>query len=83
MMLHAKMKGVSSEITGGGYRFPNVPAQMKEASAPFVRYDIKMSKQEMVLCGVMRSNSYGVKAGVSRGHSKPNAGSNIPDKVKG
>ena len=44
---------VSSEITGRGYRFQNVPAQMMEVSASFVRYEIKMGRQEMMLCGVM------------------------------
>ena len=29
---------ISSEITGWGYRYPNVPAQMQERSASSVRY---------------------------------------------
>jgi len=37
---------VSCGITGGGYRLPNVPAQMTEDSASFVRYETKMSGQE-------------------------------------
>ncbi len=60
---------VSSEMTGWGYRFPNVLAQMMEVYASFVRYERKIGRQEMMLCGVMRGNSYGVKAGVSRSHS--------------
>jgi hypothetical protein len=46
---------VSSEITGRGYRFPNVPAQMMEVSAPFVRYETKTSRQEAYFAA-----SYGV-----------------------
>ncbi len=48
---------VSSETTGRGYRFPNVPAQMMENSASFVRYETKMSRQEMnsaASCEVIR-----------------------------
>ena len=65
---------VPSEITGRGYRLPNVPAQMMECSASSVRYELKKSSQGMVLCSVMRSNSYGENAGVSRGHSSPTPG---------
>ena len=48
---------VSSEITGRGYRFPNVPAQMMEGTASFVRYETKMSRQETsyaASCGEIR-----------------------------
>ena len=48
---------VSSEITGRGYRFPNVPAQMVEGSASFVRYETKRVEQEIncaALYGVIR-----------------------------
>ena len=38
---------VSSEITGRGYRYPNVPAQRKEGSALSVRHETKMSRQEI------------------------------------
>ncbi len=39
---------VSSEITGRGYRFPNVPAQMEERLRPSVRYETKKSRQETI-----------------------------------
>lgn len=45
---------VSSEITDRGYRFQNVPAQIGGLS-PFVRYESKMSRQEMSYAA-----SYGV-----------------------
>lgn len=32
---------VPSKITGRGYRYPKVPAQTKEGSASFVRYEKK------------------------------------------
>jgi len=60
---------VSSEITGRGYRFPNVPAQMTEDSASFVKDETKMSRQEMIICSAMERNLHGEKTGVSRGHS--------------
>ena len=47
----------SGEITGRGYRFPNVPAQMMEDPASFVRHETKMVRQEInyaALCGVIR-----------------------------
>jgi len=47
---------VSSEITGRGYRFPNVPAQILEYSALSVRYETKTSKQgtcHAASCGVI------------------------------
>jgi len=44
--LLAVIKVVSSESTGRGYRFPNVPAQMQENSALSVRHEIKTSRQE-------------------------------------
>jgi hypothetical protein len=48
---------VSREITGRGYRYPNVPAQMMEDSAPSVRYETKKRNQEMscaASCGAIR-----------------------------
>jgi hypothetical protein len=48
---------VSSEITGKGYRYPNVPAQTMEGSAKTVRYESKMSRQETscaASCGAIR-----------------------------
>ncbi len=48
---------VFSEKTGRGYRYPNVPAQMMENSASFVRYETKMSRQETsyaASCGAIR-----------------------------
>ncbi|MDO9528331.1 MAG: hypothetical protein Q7J27_04135 [Syntrophales bacterium] len=48
---------VSSEITGRGYRSPNVPAQIMGSSALSVRYETKMSRQEMsyaASCEVIR-----------------------------
>ncbi len=38
---------VSSDNTGSGYRLPNVPAQMTADSASPVRYETKMSGQEI------------------------------------
>ncbi len=48
---------VSSEITGRGYLLPNVPAQMMECSASFVRYELKKADREWYYaasCGVIR-----------------------------
>ncbi len=37
---------VSSENTGRGHRFPNVPAPMMEGQATLVRYETKKAGQE-------------------------------------
>ncbi|MDL1975124.1 MAG: hypothetical protein LWX55_10210 [Deltaproteobacteria bacterium] len=48
---------VSSEITGRGYRFPNVPAPMTEGQATLVRYETNKGRQEasyVASCGAIR-----------------------------
>jgi hypothetical protein len=65
---------VSSEITGRATGFPNVPAQMKKVSASSVRYEIKMSRQEIPLYSVIWGNLSDERTGVSRGHSSPMPG---------
>ncbi len=65
---------VSSEITGRGYRYPNVPASMMESQATLVRYETKEGQTGNALCSVMGSNPCDVKAGVSRGHISPTPG---------
>ena len=59
---------VPSEITGG-LPVPKSPGTNDEVSASFVRYETKMSRQEIISYSVMQSNLNGVKAGVSRSHS--------------
>jgi hypothetical protein len=46
-LFYKRYSDVSSEITGWGYRFTNVLAQMIGSSAPSVRYEIKTSRQEI------------------------------------
>jgi len=64
---------VFSEITGRGYRYPNVPARIMEAQ-PFRDIRNKEEQTENESYSVMRSNSYDAKTGVSRGHSSPTLG---------
>ena len=57
-----------------GLPVPKCPGTNDGSLCPFVKYETKMSKQEIRLCRVMRSNLYSVKAGVSRSHSSQMSG---------
>ena len=70
------------EITGRGYRYPNVPAFPGKGFRLERRYEPKESRQGRDLSSAMQGNLCDDRTGVSRGH-KPNAWGNTQDMVKG
>ena len=59
-----------SEITGRGYRCPNVPAFSGRSFRLERRYESKEGRQGRNLFSVIQDNLDGEEAGVSRGHSR-------------
>jgi len=65
---------LSSEITGRGNRYPNVPAFPGKGFRLERRYESKESRQGRDLSSAMQGNLCGEEAGVSRGRISPMPG---------
>ena len=65
---------LSSEITGRGYRYPNVPAFPGKGFCLERRYESKESRQDRDLSSAIQGNLCDDRTGVSRGHISPMPG---------